>query len=63
MKSPKTLMSRKNRLIALGVWLVLLMLVAAVGSGTTQAVSIALLLATVLGLGCYAVFRIMRAIS
>lgn len=63
MKIPSPLATRKQRVIALAVWMGLLLLVAAVGVGIPQAISIALMLATILGLGCYTVYRIMRAIS
>lgn len=63
MKFTETLRKRKRPLIALGVWTLLLILLAGVGWGIVQITAIALLLATVLGTGCYAVFRIMYNIS
>ncbi|WP_339910941.1 hypothetical protein [Symmachiella dynata] len=63
MKFTETLRKRKRPLIALGVWTLLLIILAGVGWGIVQIAAIVLLLATVLGTGCYAVFRIMYNIS
>jgi hypothetical protein len=63
MKFTDTLRKRKRPLIALGAWTLFLIILAGVGWGIIQMAAIALLLATVLGTGCYAVFRIMQALS
>jgi len=63
MKLTDTLRKRKRPLIALGTWTLLLIILAGVGWGVVQVAAIALLLATVLGTGCYAVYRIMYTIS
>lgn len=56
--------TNKNRipLIGGGVWLFVLLMGTSVGSDTVQTCCLILLLLSLLGLGCYAVFKIMRAI-
>ncbi len=58
-----SLRKRKRPLIALGIWTLFLIILAGVGWGTVQVAAIVLLLTTVLGTGCYAVYRIMYTIS
>jgi len=63
MPLPDVLQKNKNWLIGFGVLGIFLLLVVSLGSGVLQTTALVLLILLFLGVSCYIVFQVMRAIN